>query len=254
MSFHWIYEYYLIVFNDSYRPTPNEKYRRDADLTPYYLIDKQTGELKSLDQRLTLKSPVHQVFKMVKGSAGAYNMTENIRFSNLAKNGSEFLIADNALDTLFSSENHKLTPVAIRKPSALSMNPPVLIAPCVFTDDYFIYRKVPMDYELAKKNDFDVRCYPAYILYRKTNEIFQLQLYDSLLDTNKNLDGYAIWTAFPQNGDFFAMHSKNMATVHYRTAFLLEYLEKGTLRGKLKDVASQLKDDDNYITIIYTFK
>lgn len=48
---------------------------------------------------------------MVKGSAGAYNMTENISFSNLAKNGSEFLIADNALDTLFSSENHKLTPI-----------------------------------------------------------------------------------------------------------------------------------------------
>lgn len=255
-EFRMIYEYdenFLIAFNDSYWPSPNDKYRREADLTPYYLIDKQTGEMRSVDTRLTLQQPVHRVFKMGKGKAGYYNMPEGISFPRMLKNGSEFLLFNNALDTLFSSMNNKLIPIAVRTPSALTMAPPVLIAPLFFNDDYFIYRKIPMDYELAKEKGFDERGYPAYILYRKTNEIYQLQLYDSLLDPETNIEGYPIWTAFPNNG-YFSMYSENMATAHYRATFLLEYLEKGTLRGKLKEVASQLKEDDNYITIIYNFK
>ena len=112
-----------------------------------------------------------------------------------------------------------------------------------------------MDYELGEKYNFDPRRGPSYLLDRKTKEIFQLNLYDSLLDPDIDLkDRRELMTAFPTNGELFSMHIKNQAAAFYRTSFLLEKLKAGKLKGKLKDVASRLKEDNNNVVILYKFK
>lgn len=257
LQFTNFYEYdkdNLIVYNDNYWPSPVSEQQRDADKTPYYLIDKQTGKVKSTDEHFLIPKHIPHTFQIVKGGSDRYSSPERYNYPQMLKNGSEILIANNALDTFYSYEDKIVKPVLVRTPSAQKMNSAVVIAPSVFTDDYFIYKKVPMDYNLAVEKGFDYRYFPSYILSRKTNQIFQMQLYDSMIEVNESSINRMPMAAFPQNGGFFPMYSKNIATGFYKAETLLEYLEKGVLRGKLKDVATQLKEDDNYVVIMYMFK
>ena len=41
---------------------------------------------------------------------------------------------------------------------------------------------------------------------------------------------------------------------HYNASYLLENLETNTYKGKLKEVVSKMVEDDNPLTVIYTFK
>ena len=59
-AFENLYNYdkdYLIAYNDMYWPSLKEEYHRDVDKTPYYLINKKDGSIKSIDERLTVNNP-----------------------------------------------------------------------------------------------------------------------------------------------------------------------------------------------------
>lgn len=50
------------------------------------------------------------------------------------------------------------------------------------------------------------------------------------------------------------MHSKNQALGRYKTDLLFEKQEEGKLKGKLKDIVSKLKFDDNLVIAKFKFK
>lgn len=245
---------FLAIFNDSYWPSPEKKYAQEADSTPFYLMNKKDGSLKEIDKRLQIKAPIHHVFKMVKGQNGYYTRTAGFNFPHILKNGNDLLLVNNGLDTLYSYKDNCLTPIILRTPSAHNMSVPKLIAPFAYTDDYFMFGIVPMDYEIGKKYYFDDRMAPHYMLDRKSSEIYQIELYDSLLDSDFDVkDKRDAWNIFPHH-DFINMHSKNQALGRYKTELLLEKLEEGKLKGKLKEIASQLKFDDNPVIAKFKFK
>ena len=244
---------YLLLFNDSYWPSP-DKFRQEADKNPFYLVNKNDGSVRHVDKRLKTDNPVHHVFQMVKGQSGQYSRTESFFVYHILKNGDECLLTNNALDTLYSYKEHRLEPVFVRTPSASKMDVPKLITPYAYTDSYFMFGIVPMDYETGKKYDFDERSGPHYILNRRTNEIFEVILYDSLLDPEYDIKTRReTWNIFPHH-IFQHPHFKNKGIGRYDTGFLLEKLEEGKLSGKLKDLASRLKEDDNNCIAIYKFK
>ena len=163
-------------------------------------------------------------------------------------------MVNNGLDTLYSYKDNCLTPIILRTPSAHNMSVPKLIAPFAYTDDYFMFGIVPMDYEVGKKYDFDERMAPHYMLDRKSGEIYHIELYDSLLDSDFDVkDKRDAWNIFPHH-DFINMHSKNQALGRYKTELLLEKLKEGKLKGKLQEIASQLKFDDNLVVAKFKFK
>ena len=245
---------FLAIFNNSYWPTPEEKYAQKADLTPFYLINKQDGFLKEIDKRLQIKTPIHQAFKMVKGQNGYYSRLEGFNFPHILKNSNDLLLVNNGLDTLYSYKDNCLTPIILRTPSAHNMSVPKLIAPFAYTDDYFMFGIVPMDYEVGKKYYFDERMAPHYMLDRKSGEIYQIELYDSLLDSDFDVkDKRDAWNIFPHHNSI-NMHSKNQALGRYKTELLLEKLKEGKLKGKLQEIASQLKFDDNLVVAKFKFK
>lgn len=175
---------FLAIFNDSYWPSPEKKYAQEADSTPFYLMNKKDGSLKEIDKRLQIKAPIHHVFKMVKGQNGYYTRMEGFNFPHILKNGNDLLLVNNGLDTLYSYKDNCLTPIILRTPSAHDMSVSKLITPFAYTDDYFMFGIVPMDYEVGKKYSFDDRMAPHYMLDRKSSEIYQIELYDSLLDSD----------------------------------------------------------------------
>lgn len=244
---------HLIYFNDSYWPSP-DKFRQEADKNPFYLVNKNDGSIRHVDKRLKTDKPVHHVFQMVKGQSGRYSLMEQFSVNHILKNGNECLLTNNALDTLYSYKDHRLEPVFVRTPSASKMDVPKLITPYAYTDSYFMFGIVPMDYEIGKKYHFDNRMGPHYMLNKKTNEIFKVILYDSLLDPEYDIKTRReTWNVFPYQL-FNHVHSKNKGIGRYNTEFLLEKLEEGKLSGKLKDLASKLKVDDNNCLAIYKFK
>lgn len=248
---------YLLTYNDVYWPSPFPEYRREADKTPYYLINKQTGGVKIADKQLVIPNPVPPFLDhMVKGPSGFDNWTVGYTLDFVVRNGSsEFLLVDNSLDTLYTFNNHVLKPAIIRTPHTASMETKRFISPCCLTDQYFIYRRVILDNDLDKQKDiyYDKRQFPAYIMYRETGEIFQLELYDSNFSTEKRLDNKAL-TAFPGNGLFFSSTKKNQMGGHYNPTYLFENMETNTYKGKLKEVVSKMVEDDNRLMVLYTFK
>ena len=245
---------FLAIFNDSYWPSPEKKYAQEADSTPFYLMNKKDGSLKEIDKRLQIKAPIHHVFKMVKGQNGYYTRMEGFNFPHILKNGNDLLLVNNGLDTLYSYKDDSLTPIILRTPSAHNMNVPKLIAPFAYTDDYFMFGIVPMDYEVGKKYCFDDRMAPHYMLDRKSSEIYQIELYDSLLDSDFDVkDKRDAWNIFPHH-NFINMHSKNQALGRYKTDLLFKKQEEGKLKGELKDIVSRMKFDDNLVIAKFTFK
>lgn len=260
-AFENLYNYdkdYLIAYNDMYWPSLKEEYHRDVDKTPYYLINKKDGSIKSIDERLTVNNPTVPFFRMGQDMAGRYLIRQGYNYFHLLMNGSsEALLLENSLDTIYVYKNHVLEPIMIRTPQTASMNPQCFIAPCVFTDKYFIYRKVTMirDEEKEKKElvPYDTRTCPAYIMYRETGEIFRLELYDSDFNKEVRLDNKYV-TGFPGNGLFFSSTERNQISGHHNASYLLENFDTSTFKGKLKEAVSKMTEEDNPLTVIYTFK
>ena len=77
----------------------------------------------------------------------AQRIVEKILIEPILANGSEILIADFGLDTLFSYKNGLLTPITVQYPSVHNSNPPIVIAPYFYTDQFFIFKPIEMKYE-----------------------------------------------------------------------------------------------------------
>ena len=139
-------EKYLITHNVFHDYWNFEKL--PADLTPYYLIDKQTGKFIPLP--LIVKNRINRVVhKEIKDISEniAQPVVEKILIEPMLANASDILIADFGLDTLYSYKNDRLTPIAVQYPSAHSTNPPVVIAPLFYTDQFLIFKPVEMKYD-----------------------------------------------------------------------------------------------------------
>ena len=230
-------EKYLITHNVFHDYWNFEKL--PVDLTPYYLIDKQTGEFIPLP--LTVKNRISRVVhKEIK------DISENIAQPVVAKvlidpmlaNGSDILIADFGLDTLYSYKNDRLTPIAVQYPSAHSTNPPVVIAPFFYTDQFLIFKPVEMKYDknYARQPIVDA---PLMMWNRGNNKLQRIQLYDSKISKS-------IFTTMKG----MQFKSSNQIVITYSAEKLCEAYEAGKLKGELKEIASRLTEEDCHVVAI----
>jgi hypothetical protein len=235
-------EKYLITHNVFHDYWNFEKL--PVDLTPYYLIDKQTGEFIPLP--LTVKNRisriVHKEIKDISENV-AQPIVEKIFINPVLANGSDILIADFGLDTLYSYKNDRLTPIAVQYPSAHSTNPPVVIAPFFYTDQFLIFKPVEIRYD-SKYALQPLDDAPLMMWNRKTNEIYRIQLYDSNRPnrTLKNtMEGMQLENP---NQIFIAHYADKLCTDN----------EEGKLKGELKEVASRLTEEDCHVVAICKLK
>jgi hypothetical protein len=235
-------EKYLITHNVFHDYWNFEKL--PVDLTPYYLIDKQTGEFIPLP--LTVKNRisriVHKEIKDISENV-AQPIVEKILINPMLANGSDILIADFGLDTLYSYKNDRLTPIAVQYPSAHSTNPPVVIAPFFYTDQFLIFKPVEIRYD-SKYALQPLDDAPLMMWNRKTNEIYRIQLYDSSRPNRKlknTMEGMQLQNP---NQIFIAHYADKLCTDN----------EEGKLKGELKEVASRLTEEDCHVVAICKLK
>ena len=235
-------EKYLITHNVFHDYWNFEKL--PVDLTPYYLIDKQTGKFIPLP--LTVKNRisriVHKEIKDISENV-AQPIVEKILINPMLANGSDILIADFGLDTLYSYKNDRLTPIAVQYPSAHSTNPPVVIAPFFYTDQFLIFKPVEIRYD-SKYALQPLDDAPLMMWNRKTNEIYRIQLYDSNRPNRKLKNTMEGMQLENPNQIFIAHYADKLCTDN----------EEGKLKGKLKEVASKLTEEDCHVVAICKLK
>lgn len=237
-------EKYLITHNVFHDYWNFEKL--PVDLTPYYLIDKQTGKFIPLP--LTIKNRISRVVhKEIKDISEniAQPIVEKVLIDPMLANGSDILIADFGLDTLYSYKNDRLTPIAVQYPSVHSTNPPVVIAPFFYSDQILIFKPVEMKYDKSYALQPLVDA-PLMMWNRKTNDIHRIELYDS------NNINRTFKTPMTSKGMQF--ESPNHLLIRYEAEKLCEEYEAGKLKGKLKEVASKLTEEDCHVVAICKLK
>ena len=235
-------EKYLITHNVFHDYWNFEKL--PVDLTPYYLIDKQTGEFIPLP--LTVKNRisriVHKEIKDISENV-AQPIVEKILINPMLANGSDILIADFGLDTLYSYKNDRLTPIAVQYPSAHSTNPPVVIAPFFYTDQFLIFKPVEIRYD-SKYALQPLDDAPLMMWNRKTNEIYRIQLYDSNRPNRKLKNTMEGMQLENPNQIFIAHYADKLCTDN----------EEGKLKGELKEITSRLTEEDCHVLAICKLK
>ena len=225
-------------FYDRYNP-----YNLPMDTTPYHLIDKQTGDRHPLP--ITIKSWVSKTLdrrKVMLDKNTARMETKSLSLlPRIWANGYDFFISEFSKDTLYRYKNDQLTPFAIRYPSIDSYEIPTVISPVFYTDNYFFFK--PVEMKLVENDTFEPYTKAPLLMWdRRNNEIRHIaRIYDS------NRPSVGLWT----NMHYERSEIPNYIFKQIPASQLCEEYEAGKLKGKLKEVASRLKEDDNYVIAIY---
>ena len=226
---------FLIGYNGfSYRKDPTL-----LDSHPYYLISKKDGKVSPLP--LTVKRPINKKVKPT-GDDGYMDSSMIIcEMINLLVNENEAFIGDFALDTLYTVQDYKLTPVAVQSPSVFSGDIPLVLSADLFTDTYMGFYAIKLDADNAWKSITEA---PYLYWNRKTGEVHRYELYDSNILTEK------VYNPWMHNTNL----NRNYGVTRLRAEFLVEQYEAGNLQGELKEIASKMDMEDNYVLVLCKFK
>lgn len=208
-----------------------------TDKHPFYLLHKMTGEISAIPLEIE-----HRLTNVIKRGtplgpiiyAGVYSLLHDEE---------EFLLADFGQDTLYSFKDRNLKPIAVRTPALKEMDPPIVVAPLSFTEDYMFFYIVRHEY--VPSDPWKPLMEAPHMLWnRKTGEINRIKLYNSDIRAEKDIE----ITGGIQN------LPPNCGVSRLRPDFLIEQHEKGNLRNELDSIASHMSEDDNLLLVIYHFK
>ena len=214
----YLYNYdddHLILYSQF--PVADMNYK---DKHPFYFLHKRTGEISAIPLEIE-----HRLTNVIKRGtplgpiiyAGVYSLLHDEE---------EFLFADFGQDTLYSE-----------------MDPPIVVAPLSFTEDYMFFYIVRHEYVPSDPWE-PLNEAPHMLWNRKTGEINRIKLYNSDIRAEKDIE----ITGGKQN------LPPNCGVSRLRPDFLIEQHEKGNLRNELDSIASHMSEDDNLLLVLYHFK
>lgn len=241
-----LYDYdrdYLIGYNNFY----TYETKRCEDEHPFYLISKKDGTKTPLNLNIQKRiSDVLATELIDLGGGQCYVDQPSLPIFPLLKNGSDYLIAEYALDTLYSFTDGRLIPIAKQTPSVFSTEPPVIVAPNLFTDSYLQFRIIPIYYDVSNSfKPFDEA--PVLIWNRHTDQIEKWEIYKTDYGTDKVYNELPdTWIEYP--------YDRNTGISFYSAEHIIERYKEGKLSGKLLEIAPNLKEDDNIILEIVKYR
>lgn len=239
-------EEYLFAEDVTYVDTES---RDKARKQPYYLVSKQTGEMKQLPLYVKEREGSGLLWK-VTDDGNNTKFSTSIYFPNypISSSGERIFIADFGLDTIYTYYKDRLEPIAVKQNRLTKHGSTVMTEVCAQTDRYLLL--CTGDKRLQDGNPPSIPD-PQYLLYDYQsggiNRVI-LENADGITykDMFENLSGMPHCAL----GDFPAGY----ALTSFRPSFLLEKYEKGELKGSLKEIASKLDVEDNPVLAIIKFK
>ncbi len=217
------------------------KSNSDTDPNDYVLISKKNGEIIS-----TVKSVQKTVPTSFTWRSNFEDIYVKTPMVTIIKDGEDFLLSDISSDTIFLlQKNKRLTPFLFRRPSVSGTNLPILLQVSLKTDKYVFLDKTIYNPKSKTLNDFfeGSKTIGMDII---TNEIFEPFFYNRDFPNKKSFNKI---TSFSPE-----CIGKNMGAKPIYADILVEAFKNGELSGQLKQITSKLREDDNPVIMILSFK
>jgi hypothetical protein len=225
--------FYTEIFNyDNDHLICYDKYN---DEIPFVLVSKQDGSLTKeikipfkkkilLQQQLTDGERVNTV------SPGPYRTI--IPFKG------DWMLLEHSSDTVYTFlPDYSLRPFLVRTPPIQSMNPGVFLLLRFFSDRYIFMETIKNEYNFNTKQGFP----KTFMMYDKQEKAFLgYTVYNGDYTTKKEI--YMNWSK-PVNHE---IESWQPLEAHQ----LVEAYKKGELKGKLKEIAAKLDEEDNPVIML----
>ena len=230
---------YDVDFLLGYSSTQLNISRGLTDKSPYYLISKKDGSRYPLD--LKVKNGITNYIYNGKGEEIGY-----LNHFSLLQNGNEWWILELSSDTIYSLVDRKKIPIAVQHPSMHSITPPLAIFPYGFTDYFLVFDVVPL-FTDEKNPRRPYNESKTLVWNRITNKLECWEIYNSDISSDASFNDAP--TMF-RNG----LAMKNCGFFMYGPEGLINQYKRGELKGRLKEIAANLREDDNNVVVLLKYK
>jgi hypothetical protein len=153
-----------------------------------------------------------------------------------------WLLVETSSDTVYSyMPNNTISPFIVRTPSIHAMKEPkVFLSMSILTDRYYFLQTIKKEFNFEKMSGFPA----TNLMYDKQeNTLFKYAVYNGDYTDKRQVD----MTLRPVNHEIASWQP-------LETYQLVEAYKKGELKGKLKEIASKLDEEDNPVIMLVKHK
>ncbi|MDH6342628.1 hypothetical protein M2480_002758 [Parabacteroides sp. PFB2-12] len=208
----------------------------DDQANSFLILSKETGEII---EEIVIPATGKKLSARIESSLNGNPVTISFNYYPIIPAYPDLALNEISNDTLFAfSPSQALRPICVQTPSRETMNPVVFLYLAKESKDYLFFHTRENTFDLDKMVGGNSR----FLAYDKREKSF----YEAeLTDENQIGKGYALnsQSEVPLNQFVQVLN----------TIDLIEAYEKGELKGELKEIASQLDEEDNPVLMIVTF-
>lgn len=230
----WSYDDEWLLAYDNYNLDQNMPCAEQ----PFFFLSKKDGSVKRLGLTALDRSG-NRVYSEQNGEKFVFQ----IGFTNIYKNGDEFILTELGGDTIYTLRQGETKPLLVRTPGSKAKETRSIMSTLFKLGNYITISETPKDFKFTtggmKIETNDV----SYNL--KTGEGCILSLKDDINFTEPTEIRHS-------NGWVEAL--KDHILWMPNTDKLFKWKEEGKLKGKLAEMVENMTEDDNPILIIYKFR
>lgn len=232
----------LTNFNDSVLICYHSDYTKiDPTFMPYYtLMSKEDGHLlRRIDLPYIIDN--QQKLSVVTTDTAGERLVFSTMYQPLVRTlDGSFIFNELSTDTIYRfSLDGELAPIMVRKPSIVDDNT-VFLEYGLETKDYIFFNKT----QTNKNNPKEMFSDEGWVYEKNEGKIFKVEV----VNEDYEEEPVSLCSHIMQY-----QHPLGYTSIVYSTHKLLEALEKGQLKGKLKEIAENLKEEDNDVLVLLKF-
>ena len=206
----------------------------NADI-PFLLVSKRDG---SITREIKVPYKEKKLFIQLLRYEGGTRAAGPGAYSRIIPYNNNWILSESSSDTIYTlMPDYSLRPFIVRTPPLHTMNPEFHVVLRLISDRYYFMESVKNVYDFRKQEGFP----RTYFVYdTKENDFFSYITYNGDYTSKKEL--YMVM--------FTPINSKGELWATLDAYELCQDYEDGKLKGKLKEIASKLGEDDNRVIML----
>lgn len=158
-------------------------------------------------------------------------------------NGKDFLLTEYSTDTVFRfTPEQQLIPVLVREPSIQEMEPKIILHSWFETDKYLFFSINKLEIDWATPSEFPDK---GLLMEKSTDNIYQSNVEMKDYKEKSLILGPSILSR--------SLKDTKTGYMPLPVSELMEANEAGKLSGKLKEIADNLSENEDYLLMILRF-
>lgn len=205
------------------------------DEIPFLLVSKQDG---SISQEIKTPFKEKKIFIQLLRHEGGTRAAGPGNYSRITPFKGNWILLEPSSDTIYTlMPDYSLRPFIARTPPVHTMNPESFLILKLVSDRYYFMESIKNVYDFSKEEGFP----KTYFVYdTQEKDFFRYIIYNGDYSYKKEL--YMVMLT--------PINSKGELWSTINAYDLCQDYKKGKLKGKLKEVAATLEEDDNRVVML----